>query len=52
MYKYHLDFTSCVADPDTWMRPVTRVDGSKYWEYEIIYVDDTLSLSLRMKRMF
>ena len=27
----HLDFESCPSDPDVWMRPVKKSDGSKYY---------------------
>jgi hypothetical protein len=28
-----LNFTSCKADPDVWMRPATKPDGFTYYEY-------------------
>ena len=28
----HLDFESCPADPDVWMRPAMKADGSNYYE--------------------
>ena len=40
-----LHFKSCPADPDVWMRPATKSDGSKYWEYVLLYVDDVLIIS-------
>jgi hypothetical protein len=40
-----LGFTSSLADPDVWMRPVVRPDGSKAWEYVLLYVDDCLVIS-------
>lgn len=40
-----LDFTSCPADPDVWMRPAKHKDGSDYYEYILLYTDDTLFLS-------
>ena len=39
-----LDFKSCKADPDVWMRPATRDDGTTYWEFVLIYVDDILAI--------
>ena len=30
---YHLKFMSCPADPDVWMRPALKADGTEYWEY-------------------
>jgi hypothetical protein len=41
----HLDFVSCPADPDVWMRPALKSDGTKYYEYILLYVDDTLAIS-------
>jgi hypothetical protein len=38
-------FVSCVADPDVWMRPVVKINGDKYYEYVLMYVDDVLALS-------
>jgi hypothetical protein len=38
----HLDFTSCLADPDVWMRPTKRSDGSDYYECILLYTDDAL----------
>ena len=40
-----LGFQSCRADPDVWMRPAARSNGSHYWEYVLLYVDDTLVVS-------
>ena len=38
----HLRFASCKADPDVWMREAVTPDGSEYWEYVLLYVDDAL----------
>lgn len=38
----HLDFVSCPADPDVWMRPAKHSDGSDYYEYILLYTDDAL----------
>ena len=40
-----LNFTSCPADPDIWMRPAIKSDGSKCYEYVLLYVDDALVIS-------
>ena len=37
--------TSCPADPDGWMRPAIKSDGSKCYEYVLLYVDDALVVS-------
>ena len=41
----HLNFISCPADPDVWMRPAKKADGSEYWEYILLYTDDALCIS-------
>ena len=38
-------FRSCPADPDVWMQENVKPDGSHYWEYVLIYVDDALAIS-------
>jgi hypothetical protein len=35
-------YESCKADPDVWMKPGTKSDGTKYWSYVLCYVDDIL----------
>ena len=40
-----LNFKSCLADPDVWMRPAIKSDGNTYYEYILLYVDDTLVVS-------
>jgi hypothetical protein len=40
----HLDFESCPADPDVWIRPAKHSDGSEYYEYIILYTDDALAV--------
>ena len=45
----HLDFVSCKADPDIWMREDQKDDGTYYWEYVLLYVDDALCISHRTK---
>ena len=41
----HLDFKSCLADPDVWMRPATKSDGSEYYEFVLLYTDNVLCIS-------
>jgi hypothetical protein len=38
-------FQSCLADPDVWMKPGVKPDGSTYWQYVLCYVDDVLVIS-------
>ena len=40
-----LNFTSCPADPDVWMRPAIKSDGSKCYDYALLHVDDALVVS-------
>jgi hypothetical protein len=40
-----LEFVSCLADPDVWMREAVKVTGEEYNEYIFIYVDDILVIS-------
>ena len=41
-----IGFRPCQADPDLWFRPATQpVDGFKYYEYVLLYVDDCLAIS-------
>lgn len=47
----HLKFKSCLADPDVWMREATKSDGGTYYEYALLYVDDTLIVSENGERV-
>ena len=47
----HLGFKPCLADPDVWMRSATKSDGSDYWEYVLLYVDDALCISENPERV-
>ena len=40
-----LNFKSCLADPDMWMRPAIKSDGNTHYEYILLYVDDALVVS-------
>lgn len=40
-----LNFKSCPADPDVWMRPAIKSDGTKVYDYVLLYTDDTLVIS-------
>ena len=40
-----LGYTSCLANPDVWLRAETRPDdGFKYYSYILLYVDDILAV--------
>ena len=40
------------ADPDLWMRPAVKPDGTKYYEYMLAHVDDLCGMSIDTKSMF
>lgn len=42
---HHMGFKTSYADPDVWMRPGTKGNGFKYYEYILVYVDDLLIIS-------
>jgi hypothetical protein len=39
-----MGFEPCKADPDLWLRPGTKPDGSDYWQYVLLYTDDILAI--------
>ena len=41
-----MDCQSSNADPDVWMRPAVKPDGTEYYEYILTYVDDILCISM------
>ena len=42
---HYLKFSSCPADPDIWMRPAEKSDGTLYYEYVLLYMDNALVIS-------
>ena len=42
---HHLSFRSCPANPDVWMRPAKKGDGSPCYDYVLLYMDDALMIS-------
>ena len=50
-----MGYTSCKADPDVWLRPEVKPDGTEYYAYVLVYVDDLLHIhhnpNLFMKRL-
>ena len=36
---------NCEADPDVWIRPAVKADGTPYYEYALLYWDDVLMIS-------
>jgi len=47
----HLEFVSCPADPDVWMRPAVKSNGDEYYEYVLLYTDDVLVVSENGERL-
>ena len=41
----HLEFESCLADPDVWMRPAGKADGQGHYEFTSLHTDDVLCVS-------
>ena len=37
-----LGYMPCLADPDLWLKPQSRADGTSYYSYILCYVDDVL----------
>jgi hypothetical protein len=40
-----LNFKPCQAYLDVWMQPAVKPDGTKYYDYVLIYVDGILVIS-------
>ena len=43
----HLDFVYCPADPEVWMWPAKKLDGSTCYDYILLYINDALVISER-----
>ena len=41
----HMGYESSLGDPDVWFRKAVKDDGTEYYEYMLLYVDDTLCCS-------
>ena len=39
-----LGWTSCLADQDVWMKAETKPDGTEYYAYMLLFVDDCLCI--------
>ena len=42
---HDIGFKPTKADPDVWIHPVVKLDGTEYYEYIMCYVNDILSIS-------
>ena len=47
-----LGYIPMKADPDLWLRLAVKLDGTKYYEYMLAYVDDLCGMSIDTKSMF
>ena len=45
----YLGFTPCKADREIGIREAQKDSGEFYWEYVLLYVDDTLCISMNGK---
>ena len=41
----HLNFKPFFPDPDVWMKPEIKSDGSGHYEHVLLYADDALVVS-------
>jgi len=44
-------FKPCEADPDVWLRPANKPDGTPVYDYVLIYVDDVLAISCQATKL-
>ena len=42
---HKIRYTQSKADQDVWMRPAIKSDGTEYYEYALVYVDNVLVIS-------
>ena len=42
---HNIKYTPSKSDPGVWMRPAIKSDGTEYYEYALVYVDDVLVIS-------
>ena len=40
-----IGYTPSKVDPDVWMRPAIKSDGTEYYKYALVYVDNVLVIS-------
>ena len=49
-HLHDMGFRPSRADPDVWLKPGIKDDGTKYWEMILCYVDDVLAISHNPKK--
>ena len=42
---HHLNFRTCLANPDIWIQPAQKGDGAPYYDYVLLYVDNAQVVS-------
>ena len=42
---HYLDYVSTMANPDVWIKPAVKLDGSQYYDMVLCYVDEVLAIS-------
>ncbi len=47
----HMGYKSCLADPDLWMREAKLDNGTDYYEFISLYVDDCSVISQHPKKL-
>ena len=45
-----MGYASCKADPDVWLKKAEKADGTPYWEYVLVYVDDVMAIGTEPNR--
>jgi Reverse transcriptase (RNA-dependent DNA polymerase) len=49
-HLHDMSFRSSRGDPDVWYRPAIKPDGTEYYEYILVYVDDIFAISNNPKQ--
>jgi hypothetical protein len=42
-----LDFSMCYTENEMWFKPATKLDGTEYYQYVLVYTDDILAISTK-----
>ena len=48
-HLWNMEFRPSQSDPDVWLRPAVKANGTEYYEYLLAYVDDLLAISMNAK---
>ena len=41
---FDTNFKSCKADPDVWIKPGTKFDGTTDYQYILLYIEDIMCI--------